>query len=195
MLALGIGANTAIFSVVSAVLLRPLPFPEPGRLVLVWANLSAVGGPARVEVSPADYVSWSERNRSFAGMAALAVDNYNLTGAGNPDKITGVRVTGQFFDVLRMQPLLGRTLTERDDQPGAGPVVVIDERVWRARFAADPALPGRTVHLNGLPHTVVGVVPADFRFPNPTVSLWVPGRFTPADSRHARRISCTCWPV
>ena len=72
---------------------------------------------------------------------ALRVDNYNLTGAGNPDKITGARVTGRFFDVLRMQPLLGRTLTERDDQPGAGPVVVIDERVWRARFAADPALP------------------------------------------------------
>ena len=181
MLALGIGANTAIFSVVSAVLLRSLPFPEPDRLVLVWANLSAVGGPPRLEASPADYVSWSERNRSFASMAAFAVDNYNLTGAGNPDKITGVRVTGQFFGTLRLQPLLGRTLTERDDRPGASPVVVIDERIWRARFAADPDLVGRTVHLNGLPHTVVGVVPADFRFPSPTVSLWVPARLTPAE--------------
>ena len=198
MLALGIGANTAIFSVVSAVLLRPLPFPEPDRLVLVWENFSAVGGPARVEVSPGDYVSWSERNRSFTGVAGFAVDNYNLTGAGDPDKITGARITGNlFFDVLGMQPLLGRTLTERDDQPGAGPVVVIDERVWRSRFAADPAVcRDAPIRLNGLPHTVVGVVPADFRFPNTTASLWVPAQVHAGRARDcARATSCTSWRV
>ena len=181
MLALGIGANTAIFSVVSAVLLRPLPFPEPDRLVFLWANLSAVGGPARLEVSPGDYVSWTERNRSFSDAAAFAVENYNLTGAGDPDKVTGVKATGRFFSVLGMQPILGRTLTEGDDQPDAAPVVVLDERLWRSRFAADSTLVGRTIRLNGLPRTVVGIVPADFRFPAPTVSLWVPAKLTPQE--------------
>jgi predicted permease len=181
MLALGIGANTAIFSAVSAVLLRPLPFPEPDRLVLLWENMTARGGPPRVEVSPGDYASWSRRNRSFAGVAGYAIDNYNLTGTGEPGKYTGVRTTGNLFAVLGMQPLFGRTLTTADERPDAPPVVVLDERVWRSRFAADPAIVGRTVRLNGLPHTVAGIVPADFRFPNRDASLWVPAKFTPAE--------------
>ena len=145
MLALGIGANTAIFSVVSAVLLRPLPFPEPDRLVLVWENFSAVGGPTRVEVSPGDVVSWRDRNRSFTGVAAFVVDNYSLTGVGDPDRFTGIRTTGNLFTVLGMQPMLGRTLTPGDEQPAAEPVVVIDERMWRSRFAARPGR-RRTAH-------------------------------------------------
>jgi predicted permease len=181
MLALGIGANTAIFSAVSAVLLQPLPFPEPDRLVLLWEDMTARGGPPRVEVSPGDYASWSRRNRSFTGVAAYGVDNYNLTGTGEPGKYTGVRATGNLFAVLGMQPLLGRTLTAADERPDAPPVVVLDERVWRARFAADPAIVGRTVRLNGLPHTVAGIVPADFRFPNKDASLWVPAKFTPTE--------------
>jgi predicted permease len=181
MLALGIGANTAIFSAVSAVLLRPLPFPEPERLVLLWEDMTARGGPARVEVSPGDYFSWSERNRSFAGVAGYSIENYNLTGTGDPGKYTGVRTTGNLFAVLGMQPLLGRTLTAADERPDAPPVVVLDERVWRSRFAADPAVVGQTVRLNGLPHTVAGIVPADFRFPNKDASLWVPAKFTPTE--------------
>ena len=181
MLALGIGANTAIFSAVSAVLLRPLPFPEPGRLVFLWENFTAGGGPPRAEVSPGDYASWSARNRSFTGVAGYAINNYNLTGSGEPGKFTGVRTTGNLFAVLGTQPLLGRALMEADDRPDAPPVVVIDERAWRARFAADPAVVGRTIRLNGLPHTVVGVVPADFRFPDKNASLWVPAKFTPVE--------------
>jgi len=181
LLALGIGANTAIFSVVSAVLLRPLPFPEPTRVVLLWEDMTAVGGPARVEASPGDYVSWSERNRSFTGVAGYGLDHYTLTGAGDPDKLTGARTSGNLFAVLGMQPLLGRTLTSDDDRPDAPAVVVLDERAWRARFAADAGVVGRTVRLNGMPHTVVGVVPADFRFPDKTVALFIPSKLTPVE--------------
>jgi putative ABC transport system permease protein len=181
MLALGIGANTAIFSAVSAVLLQPLPFPEADRLVLLWTNFTNVGGPGRSEVSPGDFSSWRDRNASFSGVAGYAIDNYTLTGAGEPGKYTGVRTTGNLFEVLGMQPLLGRTLTAADDRPDAPAVVVLDERVWRTRFAADLAIVGRAVRLNGLPHTVAGVVPADFRFPNKDASLWVPARFTAAE--------------
>jgi predicted permease len=181
MLALGIGANTAIFSAVSAVLLTPLPFPAPDRLVLLWTDFTRVGGPPRSEVSPGDFASWRDRNRSFTGVAGYAIDNYNLTGSGEPGKYTGVRSTGNLFAVLGMQPLVGRALTAADERPEAPPVVVIDERVWRTRFAADPALVGRTIRLNGLPHTVAGIVPADFRFPNKDASLWVPAKFTPVE--------------
>jgi hypothetical protein len=149
--------------------------------VLVWENFSAVGGPERTEVSPADYVSWRDRNESFAALAAFITDKYNLTGVGEPEKLTGVRTTGNLFAVLGTQPLLGRTLTAADEQPDAVPVVVLNDRAWRAQFGADPGVVGRTIRLNGLPHTVVGVVPADFRFPDQTVSLWVPAKFSPTE--------------
>jgi predicted permease len=181
MLALGIGANTAIFSLVSAVLLRPLPFPEPDRLVLLWDDFSTRRGPARVEPTPADYVAWKEQSHSFADMAAFVPDRYNLTGVGDPDKLAGVRTTTNLFAILGMQPLLGRTLTSADEQPDAPPVVAINERLWRSRFGADPAVVGRTITLNGLAHTVVGVVPADFEFPDKDAALWVPARFTPQE--------------
>src|SRR5215831_9126788 len=113
-LALGIGANSAIFSLVSAVLLRPLPFPEADRLVLLWDDFSALRGPSRSEASPADYVDWRERSRSFADMAAFIDDTFNLTGSGDPEKLAGVRTTANLFLVLGMQPLLGRhTFTNR----------------------------------------------------------------------------------
>ena len=181
MLALGIGANTAIFSVVSAVLLRPLPFREPDRLVLVWEDFTGLGGSTRTEASPADFVEWKARNRSFADVATFAADQYNLTGAGDPEKLSGVRTTANLFNVLGMPALIGRTLTASDDRPDAPPVVVIDERVWRSRFGADPSMVGRTIHLNGLARTVVGIVPADFPFPDKRVSLWVPAQFTPTE--------------
>jgi predicted permease len=178
MLALGIGANTAIFSVVTAVLLRPLPFPEPQRLVFLWENFSAVGGPLRAEASPGDYAEWRRRNHSFADVAGFVTENYNLTGTGEPEKLTGIRTSANLFSVLGTQAILGRTLTPSDDAADAAPVVVIDEPLWRSRFGADPALVGRQVLLNGLAHTVVGVVPADFRFPSKTASIWLPARFT-----------------
>jgi len=178
-LALGIGANAAIFSLVSAVLLRPLPFPEPDRLVLLWDDVSSLGGPySLTEPTPADYAEWKAQSHSFADMAAMTPAMYNLTGVGQPQKLDGIRTTANVFNVLGMRPLAGRTLTPADDRPDAKAVVVLDARVWQSVFGGDPGVIGRTILLNGLPHTVVGVVPSDFRVPVATAGLWVPARFT-----------------
>jgi len=180
-LALGIGANTAVFSLVRAVLLRPLPFPEPGRLMLLWDDMRSRGGPASVNPAPADYALWKTGSRSFTDMAALAPTTYNLTGSGEPQKLSAIRTTANLFSVLGMQPLLGRTLTAADDLPGATPAVVLGEGLWRSRFGADPDVVGQTIVLNGLPYTVAGVVPSDFQFPDQNAKLWVAAQFTPAE--------------
>jgi predicted permease len=177
-LALGIGANTAIFSLVSAVLLKPLPFPEPDELMLLWEDVSAVGGPDRAVVTPADYADWRDRSRSFEGLAALEDHAYNLVGDGDPERLQGVRATANLFALLRMPALVGRTLLPEDDAAGAPPVVVISERLWRGRFAADPGIVGRTIDLDGLQRTVVGVVPPYFQFPNRDATVWVPAKYT-----------------
>ena len=181
-LALGIGANTAIFSLVRAVLLRPLPFPEPDRLTVLWDDMRARGGPSDVNPAPADYVIWKSGSRSFTDIAALTPTTYNLTGSGEPQKLSGIRTTANLFTVLGMQALLGRTLTAADDLPGATPTAVLGEGLWRSRFGADPGIVGRTINLNGLIYTVVGVVPPDFQFPDKnTAALWVAAQFTPAE--------------
>jgi putative ABC transport system permease protein len=180
-LTLGIGATTAIFSLVSAVLLRPLPFVEPERVVVLWEDTSAIGGPARAETTLPNYVAWKERARSFEDMAALFPVTYNLTGEGEPERLQGVRATSNLFSLLGIQPILGRTFDAENEGPEASPVVVIGEDVWIRRFGADPNLVGRSIRLDGLSHTVVGIVPADFRFPNEDVGLWVPASFTPAE--------------
>jgi putative ABC transport system permease protein len=178
-LALGIGANTAVFSLVSTVLLQPLPFPQPDRLMLVWDDVSSLGGPySLTEPTPADYAAWKEQSRSFTDMAAMTQATYNLTGIAAPQKLEGLRTTANVFNVLGMQPIVGRTLTPDDDRPDANGVVVLDARVWRSLFGGDSGVVGRTVLLNGLPHTVVGVVPSDFQFPVRNAGLWVPARFT-----------------
>ena len=185
LLALGVGANTAIFSLVRAVVLRPLPFPDPDRLVLVWDDFSANGGPTRVAPSPADFVAWKEQSRSFTDLAAFTTATYNLTGSGEPAKLEGLRTTANMFSVIAMTPILGRTLDPADEGPGAAPVVVVSERLWRSRFGSDPNLVGRTIALNGMGHTVVGIVPPDFQFPNRETVVWVPARFTPQELAEA----------
>jgi predicted permease len=185
-LALGIAGNTAIFSLVHAVLLRPLPFHEPDRLVVLWEDVSATGAPGgltRVEPAPANYVEWKARSRSFAGMAALERRVYNLTGEGEPEQLVGLRTTANLFTLLGMQPVVGRTLSPDDEGPDANPVVVMAESLWRQRFAADPGVVGRSISLNGLPHTVVGVVPGDFQFPDRQGTVRVAASFTPAELR------------
>ena len=182
-LALGIGANTAVFSLVSAVLLRPLPFPDSDRLVFVWDDVSSLtnGRFSITEPSPADYAAWKDQSRSFIDMAAMAATTYNLTGIAQPQKVEGIRTTPNLFGVLGMQPLVGRTLTPADDRPDANAVVVLDARAWRSLFGGDPGIVGRAILLNDLPHTVVGVVPPDFDFPARNAALWVPARFTPQE--------------
>lgn len=181
LLALGIGANTAIFSVVRAVVLRPLPFPDPDHLVLIWDDFSANQGPPDVNLSPADYVAVKEQSRSFSDIAAFIPNTYNLTGTGEPVKLSGLRTTANVFALLGMQPILGRTLDPSDEGTSAAPVVVVSERLWRSRFGADPNLVGRTIVLNGLSHTVVGIVPPDFQYPDKETVVWVPARFTPVE--------------
>jgi putative ABC transport system permease protein len=180
-LALGIGANTAIFSLVSAVLLKPLPFPEPDRLVLLWENFTAAGGPPRVNPAAATYVEWKARSRSFEDMAMFDARTFNLTGRGEPERLMGVRTDTNLFSVLGMQPLLGRTFMPDDEGPGATPVVVISEGLWTRRFGADPRLIGRTIDLDGLQRTVIGIVPPHFRYPSKEVSLWLPAQYSPEE--------------
>jgi predicted permease len=181
MLTLGIGANTAIFSVVSAVLLKPLPFEEPARLVTLWEDFSARSGPGQVEPTPATYVEWRARAQSYEGMALLDSRNYNLTGNGEPERLVGLRTETNLFSLLGLPATLGRTFVADDEGAGAPPVAVISEGLWASRFAADPNVVGRTIELDGLARTIVGVVPAAFRFPQSDVSVWLPAQYSPEE--------------
>jgi putative ABC transport system permease protein len=179
-LALGIGANTAIFSLVEAVLLRPLPFPEPDRLVMVWeassGNKSLRGNPA-----PGNYSDWRTQNRVFEHVAAFSNTSFNLTGDGEPEKINGQAVTANFFALLGSKPVLGRTFLEEDDRPEAGKIVLLSYGLWQRRFGGDPNLLGRDILLNDQKFSVVGVIPADFQLLGAEIGLWVPAAFSQHD--------------
>jgi putative ABC transport system permease protein len=172
-LALGIGANTAIFSLTSAVLLRPLPFPDPDRLVVLSEDFTAVGGPARLSPGWSDFVEWNRRSRSVDSMAALADVSFNLTGDGEPEHVGTSLATPNLFSVLGTQPLLGRAFAPGDEGSRASAVVVISEGLWLRRFGGDPGVIGRPIVLDGSSHTVIGVVASDFRFPDDNV-IWLP---------------------
>ena len=168
-LALGIGANSAIFSVVNAVLLRPLPFAEPERLVRVaqlWKGEPAV-------YTPPNFLDTQARAQSFAGMAALDTTGLTLTGRGAPARLDGAEVSAAFFDVLGVRPALGRGFLREENEPGKTKVVVVSDGLWRDRLGADPAVVGRTIELNREPFTVVGVAPPGFRHPNDS-DVWIP---------------------
>ena len=178
-LALGIGATSAIFSLVSAVWLRPLPFADEDRLVTLWADLTALGGPSRVEIAPANYVDWQARAKSFESMAPVVPGSFNLTGeSAEPERLVGLRTSSSLFATIGLAPMLGRTFVP-DDGTGA-PVAVVSEGFWLRRLGGDPAAVGRTITLDGSPHLVVGVVPRDFRFPGGEVDVFVPTMWAPA---------------
>jgi predicted permease len=172
-LALGIGANAAMFSLTNAVLLRPLPFADPDRLVVLWEDATAAGGPARRMPMWDDYAEWSRRSRSFEAMAAIADVSYNFTGEGEPERVEASETTVNLFSLLGTHALFGRTFTPDDIGPDASPVVVIGDRLWRRRFEGDPRAVGRSMVLDGLSRTIIGVVPSDFRFPDDN-AIWVP---------------------
>jgi predicted permease len=177
-LALGIGANTAIFSIVSAVWLRPLPFADADRLVSVWADLSAIGGPPRVQVAPINYADWQPRAQSFESMSAIMVQSYNLTeDGGEPERVTALRVSPNLFETIGLAPLLGRTFAPDDGTGDA--VAVVSEGFWSRRLGGDPAAVGRTITLDDTPHVVVGVVPRDFRFPEGETDVFISSVFSP----------------
>src|SRR5712672_2746214 len=162
-LALGIGANTSIFSVVNAVLLRPLPFPDPDQLVMVWEDASFAGFP-RNTPAPANYVDFKSQNQVFVDMAAQDQRTLNLTGDGEPEKIVTFGVTANFFPLLGAKPFLGRTFAAEEDQPQANKVVVVSYNLWQQRYGGDRGIIGRELLLNGEKYSVVGVMPAGFQF-------------------------------
>ncbi|HVG32677.1 MAG TPA: ABC transporter permease [Pyrinomonadaceae bacterium] len=171
-LALGIGANTAIFSVVNAVLLRPLPFQDADRIATFWQS-NTKNSVKREDVSPANFFDWRDRSRSCTELAAAMPYGYSLTGGEEPEAFRAWRVTTGFFEVLGVNALYGRTFLRDEFQAGNSTVVVISHGLWRRRFGSDPNLIGQKLMLNGRPHTVVGVMPADFEF-GPGREIWSP---------------------
>jgi putative ABC transport system permease protein len=179
-LALGIGANAAIFSAVRAVLLRPLPFPQPDRIVQVSSSTVKAPNLPGGAASPPDFVDWRRDNRSFIELAAVTAGSYALTGQGSAEQIPGANVTGGFFPVLGVPALYGRTLEQRDDFTGAPDVVVLGHGVWTRRFGSDPSVIGKTVTFGGMPHRIVGIMPQGFAYPLQS-EVWIPIRFTERD--------------
>jgi putative ABC transport system permease protein len=176
-LALGIGANTAIFSLVDAVLLRPLPFHDPDRLVMVWEDATGIGFP-RNTPAPANYADWKTQNQVFEDMAALSWKSYNLTDEGEPEQVEAQAVTANFFPLLGVKPELGRNFTQEEDQPGRNKVALISYGLWQRRFGGDPALIGKAILLDGEKSTVIGVMPPGFQFLAKETGLWVPMAFS-----------------
>ncbi|HEY2547526.1 MAG TPA: ABC transporter permease, partial [Candidatus Acidoferrum sp.] len=186
LLALGIGANTAIFSVVNAVLLRPLPYQDSSRIMQIWHVPPAKSFPGMTlfSVSPANYLDWQRQSASFEEMAAFGGARFNIGGKDRPEAIQAAPVASGFFSILRVRPLLGRTFTPEDDQPGHGHVVILGEPLWRNHFGADPAIVGRNIVLDGEPYTVIGVMPPNFKYPS-WAQLWTPLAWT--DQKRAVR--------
>jgi putative ABC transport system permease protein len=178
-LALGLGANEAIFSVVDSVLLRPLPFRHADRLVEVWEDGSHIGFPMDTP-APANYADWKRRNHVFQGMAALKGDLYALTGQGTPEQIEGSPVTANLFPLLGVSPILGRNFVAQEDAPGGEKVVLIGYSLWQRRFGGDRAVVGREIWLNGEKYQIVGVMPRGIAFPDQS-QLWVPLALSPQE--------------
>jgi len=182
-LALGVGANTAIFSVVNAVLLAPLPYDRPEELTVIWSRHA----PSHAEQQPSsfpDVNDWRAASESFEQIAATRMFSFSLTDGDEPVQVTGVRVSANLFSLLRVQPVLGRDFLEREAQPGGEPVAIISYSLWQQRYGGDANLVGRALNLNGQSYTVVGVLPAGFYYPTPETLIYVP--FVPTASEMMR---------
>jgi len=162
-LALGIGANTAIFSVVNGVLLNPLPYPQPEQLVALYQRTVQF---SEASIPYPDFLDWQRENRSFSALAAYRHEDFNLTGIGEPERLKGEMVSATFFPLLGVKPVVGRTFTESEDQLGGAPVVLISEGLWKQKFGSSPDAVGRSLDLNGAPYTIVGVISAGFHYRN-----------------------------
>jgi putative ABC transport system permease protein len=185
-LALGIGANTAIFSIVNTVLLRPLPFDDPSRLVRIFhvPPQATFPGIRRFSVSPANFYDWQRSAQLFNGMSLYRFRQFTLTGSSNAESIVAGAVSNGFFEVTRTRPALGRVFRSDEDAPGRGHVVVLSDRFWKSHFGDAPDVVGRTLKLNGEPYTVVGVMPARFSMKAWAITgrdIWVPLAYTDAE--------------
>jgi hypothetical protein len=186
-LALGIGASTAVFSLVNSILLKPLPYPNAVRVVMPWRSnqVNSLFGSASFPWSAAEFQLLTQTDKTFRHLSAFKKDEFNLTGLANPELLVGVRVSADFFPTLGVSPLLGRTFTSEEDRPGHDLEVVLSYGLWKSRFNGDDRAVGRTIHLNGFPYSVIGVMPSRFSFPTPEgmptgidvpkrTQLWVP---------------------
>ena len=178
-LALGIAANAAIFSVVNTLLLRPLPYADPGRLVMLWQDLRERGGPEDEWLAPAHFFDWRGRSQSFESSAIYRGAGPNLTGAGEPEQLSAWMVTGDFFRTLGIAPLLGRDFRADDDAPGAPLTTILTHGLWVRRFGGDPGIVGRAITLNREPVTVIGVLPPSYRNPFDAPEIFMPLRLNP----------------
>jgi putative ABC transport system permease protein len=172
-LALGIGANSAIFAVVNTLLLRSLPYPAADRLVMVFDH-NVLRGFDRNVINPDNFRDWRAQNQVFIRMAGFMGGNFNLTGSGEPEEIPGQVATPGLFETLRVQPAIGRTFTEEEGLPGAEPVAILSHKLWQRRFGGDPDVVGRSITINGLPTTVIGILPSTFRFTDARSEIWMP---------------------
>src|SRR5574341_1050969 len=184
-IALGIGVNVTFFSLVDAVLLRPLPYREPDRLVSLseWHRERGRYG----KVSGANFQEWASRGAVFEDVGCYWDHGYTVTGSTQPETLVGFQFSGNLFGLLGARALLGRTLLPDDARPGNDQVVVISERLWHRRFAATPAVVGQVLHLDGRSYTIVGVMPREFAHPSAITELWAPFVLTPellADREH-----------
>jgi predicted permease len=179
-LALGIGANTAIFSVAYNVLLRPLPYRNANRLVMVYEDASAYGFPEDTP-APGNFASWKAQNNVFADMAAMDDQRFDLTGAGNPEQFLAKEITANMFPLLGVKPVLGRDILPEEDKPGVNHVVILSHGVWIANFGGDPQIVGTQIWLNNAEYTVIGVMPRSFIFPDRETQVWTPIGFSNKD--------------
>src|SRR5215204_3401267 len=169
-LMLAIGVNTTIFSVVNAVLLKALPFQEPQQLVSVHSVASAGGLPG---IAAYQYLDWKEKNTTLQDLAAFTDNNFNLTGVGEPERISCAQVTASLFTTLGVQPLRGRFFLPEEDKPGANNVAVVSEAFWQRRYGRDESILQNTLTLDNKPYAIVGVIPNSFRFPG-KFDVWLP---------------------
>ena len=178
-LAFGVGASSAVFSIVNAAMLRPLPYPHQDRLVRVLELVPQLG---RFAVAPANFLDWRAQNTSFDGIAAFGTGYETLVGTESAERIPRTVVSWNIFDVLGVSPALGRTFRQDEDLPKQNNVVVLSHGMWQRRFGGDPQILGRTITLSGEPSTVIGVMPEEFYFPNRTTEFWRPLGLNPANA-------------
>src|SRR6266480_6328340 len=187
-LALGIGVNTAVFSLINALLVRPLPYQQPSQLVLIWERFASMGL-ERIPVSAPEYLDLEKQFQSSTGLAAFTFQRFNLGGGDVPERISGAVVSLSLFPLLGVEPIKGRSFAREEEGQGRDDVVVISERLWQRRFNSDSALIGKSLLLNGRSYTVIGITPAKFEFPIPLfgvqgnqfaerVDIWKPVAFT-----------------
>ena len=189
-LALGIGANTAIFSYVNAWLIHPIPYPQPDRLMVLLSHDTKKGWTSEGVTSTADFLDYQRQNTSFEQLAGWTQWSFNLTSDGPPDRVIGGLVSWNFFQTLGAKPMLGRTFVEQESQPAASHIAILSRGLWESRFAADPNIVGRKIQLQGETYTIVGVMPAGFQFPLMGIAnIWSPLAFD--DKQRADR--ATSW--